>query len=61
MKFMYSPYVEDEQPLGWVTVNLPEVSTYPLNDTNTLVYNGNIAEVVYGRADGVYFASLVMD
>ncbi len=61
MKFMYAPYVEDEQPLGWVVVNLPEVSAYPLTDTNVLVYNGNIAEVVYGREDGVYFASLVMD
>jgi hypothetical protein len=60
LQFLVSPYVSGVYPLGWVGSTVPDGSVSPLADTNALVYNGNIAEIVYGRDDGIYFASLVM-
>lgn len=60
LAFMYSPFVTGEEPMGWIPQTVTDISASPLTDTNVLVYNGNIAEIVYGREDGIYFASLVM-
>jgi PKD repeat protein len=54
------PYVPDTFPTSWTRDTVPDGSASPLTDTNVLFYNGNIIEIVYGREDGIYYASLPM-
>jgi hypothetical protein len=53
-----SPYTTNHVPLGWAPEVVPEVSLSPVTDTNMLVLNNTNVMIVYGREDGIYFATL---
>jgi hypothetical protein len=53
-----SPHSTGILPFGWTPEVVPDVSLSPITDTNMLVYNNTNVMIVYGREDGIYFATL---
>jgi hypothetical protein len=55
--FLSSPFTTNILPFGWTPQVVPSASSSPVTDTNMLVIGTDVV-IVYGRADGIYFATL---
>jgi hypothetical protein len=55
--FNSAPYTTDILPYTWTPQVVPSASSSPVRDTNMLVMGTNLV-IVYGREDGIYFATL---
>ncbi len=55
-----SPFTENQTPLGWVYELVPDPSASLIRDTNLLIHNGDRMMIVYGREDGIYFATATL-